>query len=240
MDALTQPPAITIAGLAYRWKGASEPALRGVSLEVAAGERIGLVGPNGAGKSTLLAHLNGALLATPPLRIGGIPVDRAHLAEIRRTVGVVQQETDDQLFMPTVGEDVAFGPLNAGMVGAAVAERVVGALERVGALALMDRAHGSLSGGERRRVAIATVLSMDVEVLVLDEPTSNLDARGRRAVVDVLTRLSQTILVASHDLELVRATCSRVVVLDDGRIVADGPADVILADGKLLRKHGVL
>lgn len=231
---------IVIDRLAYQWKGAASPALRGVSLSVGRGERIGLVGPNGAGKSTLLAHLNGALLATPPVRIGGVLVDRAHLAEIRRKVGVVQQETDDQLFMPTVGEDVAFGPLNAGLPGAEVVRRVTTALEQVGALPLMERAHGTLSGGERRRVAIATVLSMDVDVLVLDEPTSNLDARGRRAVVEVLTRLSQTILVATHDLELVRSACSRVVVLDDGRIVGDGPVATILADTAMLERYGVL
>ena len=173
-------------------------------------------------------------------RIGGTPVDRANLAEIRRRVGVVQQETDDQLFMPTVAEDVAFGPLNAGRPGAEVRARVAEALERVGAADLADRPHSTLSGGERRRVAIATVLSMDLDVLVLDEPTSNLDARGRRQVVGVLAGLRQTLIVASHDLELVRASCKRVVVLDEGRVAVDGPADRILADRDLLEHHGVL
>ena len=239
MDALNLP-AICVQGLSWRWPGGTRPALDRVDLEVAAGERLALVGPNGAGKSTLLAHLNGVLLATPPVRLGDLDVDRAHLAQVRRHVGVVQQETDDQLFMPTVGEDVAFGPLNAGLHVVEVDRRVRRALAQVGAEELADRAHTTLSGGERRRVAIATVLSMDIEVLVLDEPTSNLDARGRRAVVAILRQLPQTLVVATHDLELVAACCNRVVVLDEGRVVANGPTDAIFADRALLERHGVL
>lgn len=238
MDAVI--PAVEVRGLAYAWRGSTSPALRGVDLVIAARERVGIVGPNGAGKSTLLAHLNGELLASPPVRIGGVPVDRAHRAEIRTRVGVVQQETDDQLFMPTVGEDVAFGPRNAGLAEPEVAARVARALDAVGAAALADRSHATLSGGERRRVAIATVLSMDVEVLVLDEPTSNLDARGCRAVAQIVGALPLTTVIASHDLDLVRAVCARVVVLDDGRVVADGPSERILADRALLERHGVL
>ena len=238
MDALT--PAIELAGLTWRWRGATAPALRDVSLRLQIGERIALVGPNGAGKSTLLAHLNGALLATPPIRVLGLPVDRAHLREVRRRVGVVQQDTDDQLFMPTVREDVAFGPLNWGASVAEAEDRVNRALAAVGALHLAERVHTTLSGGERRRVALATVLSMDVDVLVLDEPTSNLDARSRRALVDVLRPLRQTLIVATHDLELVAAACRRVVVLDEGRIVADGTVEAILADREMLERHGVL
>lgn len=238
MDGL-KAPAVEIVGLTHRWRGAELPALRGVDLRVQAGERVALVGPNGAGKSTLLAHLNGALLASPPVRVLGRPVDRSTLPEIRRLVGVVQQETDDQLFMPTVAEDVAFGPLNAGLSPDEVGRRVADALAAVQAAPLADRAHTSLSGGERRRVAIATVLSMDVALLILDEPTSNLDARGRRAVAALLRELSQTLLVATHDLELVGRVCRRVVVLDEGRIVADGSAAEILADRDLLERHGV-
>ncbi len=233
-------PAIEICDLAHRFRGADQPSLRGLSLAVARGERVALVGPNGAGKSTLFAHLNGALLADPPVRICGVPVDRKHLPEIRRLVGVVQQETDDQLFMPTVLEDVAFGPLNAGLSRDEVLRRVEGALARVGASALAGRAHTALSGGERRRVAIATVLSMDVAVLALDEPTSNLDGRGRRAVLDVLRGLNVTLIVATHDVELVGALCDRVVLMDEGRVVVDGPTATVLGDRALLERHGVL
>ena len=234
------PPAVQIAGLTWQFRGAAAPALRDVTLRIEAGERVALVGPNGAGKSTLLSHLNGALLATPPVQVLGLPVDRAHLPEIRRRVGVVQQETDDQLFMPTVREDVAFGPLNAGATATEADDHVRRALNAVNALPLADRAHTTLSGGERRRVAVATILSMDVDVVVLDEPTSNLDARSRRALAEVLLPLPQTLIVATHDLELVAAICRRVVVLDEGRIVADGAVEAVLADREMLVRHGVV
>ena len=234
------PPAVQIAGLTWQFRGAAEPVLRDVTLRIEAGERVALVGPNGAGKSTLLSHLNGALLATPPVHVLGLPVERAYLPEVRRRVGVVQQETDDQLFMPTVREDVAFGPLNAGATAPEAEHRVRRALTAVDALHLADRAHTTLSGGERRRVAVATILSMDVDILVLDEPTSNLDARSRRALVEVLRPLPQTLIVATHDLELVAAICRRVVVLDAGRIVADGAVEALLADRETLLRHGVI
>lgn len=230
---------VAISDLAYRWKGATEPALRGVSLAIASGERVALLGPNGAGKSTLVAHLNGARLADPPVRIGDMAVDRRNLAAIRRRVGVVQQDTDDQLFMPTVWEDVAFGPLNAGFPADEVERRVADALHQVGASGLANRTHAALSGGERRRIAIATVLSMDVDVLVLDEPTSNLDGRGRRAITALLATIRPTLIVATHDLELARAACPRIVILDEGRIVADGGVE-LLDDRERLERHGIV
>lgn len=215
-------------------------ALRGVSFHVEPGESVALVGANGAGKSTLLLHLNGYLSAgSGELRVGGTVVTRAIADQARRTVGLVFQDPDDQLFMPTVGEDVAFGPLNAGLPPGEVESRVAAALERVGMGHLRERPPYRLSAGEKRAVAIATVLAMAPEVLVMDEPSAHLDPRARRHLIQMLQSFTQTRIIATHDLELVVEVCARVIVLDGGRVVADGPARELLNDEELMRTHGL-
>lgn len=215
-------------------------ALRGVSFYITHGEKVALLGRNGAGKSTLLLHTNGLLLPTSgEVNIGDIPVTRKTLTLVRQSVGMVFQNPDDQLFMPTVGEDVAFGPLNMRLPEEEVARRVERALREVGAVELRDRVPWQLSGGQKRSVAIATVLSMEPSVLVLDEPTSNLDWSARRKVIDIVRGFSHTCLVATHDLELVREICPRSIVIDEGRVVADGLTDRVLADHGVLRMLGI-
>jgi cobalt/nickel transport system ATP-binding protein len=215
-------------------------ALREVNLTVEAGESVGLVGPNGAGKSTLLLHLNGSL-DNPQgerVRVLGLPVSRRNLGEIRRRVGVVFQDPEDQLFSPTVFEDVAFGPLNQGFQGEELRTRVRRALAAVDIPAELEhRLAHHLSYGEKRRIAIATVLAMDVEVLALDEPTSNLDPAARRSLIALLRGLPLTKLVATHDLEMALQVCRRTVLLDGGRVVADGPTADILGDADLMAAH---
>jgi cobalt/nickel transport system ATP-binding protein len=214
------------------------PALRGVDLAVAAGERVAVLGPNGAGKTTLVLHLNGILHPTRgTVTIGGLPCAEPHLREIRRRVGVVFQDPDDQLFMATVEQDVAFGPANLGMRGAELGARVVDALDTVGMAEAAPRPPHHLSFGERRRVALATVLAMQPEVLVLDEPSSNLDPAARRELREVLQRLGLTTIVVTHDLPYALELCDRAVVLDAGEVVADGPTVDILGDAALLRAH---
>ncbi len=213
--------------------------LREVSLTVYAGESVAIIGPNGAGKSTLLLHLNGVLRGNSTVEICGMPVSDGNLKEIRRKVGLVFQDPDDQLFSLTVFDDVGFGPLNMGCSEAEVKERVSRALEWVGMTGYEKRSPHHLSIGEKKRIAIATVLALDPEVLVLDEPTSNLDPRSKWSLVALLTSLPVTKVIATHDLELVRALCQRVVVLDRGEVVADGPAETILNDLPLLRAHGL-
>jgi cobalt/nickel transport system ATP-binding protein len=209
-----------------------------VSLRVEPGERVALLGPNGAGKTSLVLQLNGVL--TPSggsVRIGGVALSRRTLAEVRRRVGVVFQDPDDQLFTPTVGRDVAFGPAHLGLTGDALAERVTEALSYVGLADAADRPPYRLSLGERRRAAVATVLAMHPEVLVLDEPTSNLDPAGRREFADLVKRLSMTTLLVTHDLPYALELCPRSVVLDHGQIVADGPTREVLADTGFMSAH---
>jgi len=215
------------------------PALRGVSLRVAPGEKVALVGPNGAGKSTLLLHLNGILAGQGRVRILGQEVNGANLGWIRAQVGLVFQDPDDQLFSPTVFEDVAFGPLHMGLPEAEVQQRVAWALAQVGMGAFADRVSHHLSQGEKKRVAIATVLAMRPQVLALDEPTAGLDPRARRGLIHLLARLPQTMLVATHDMRLVAELFPRTIVLDAGQVVADGPTAQLLADEVLLETHGL-
>jgi cobalt/nickel transport system ATP-binding protein len=211
------------------------PALRGIDLRVHAGESVAVVGANGAGKSTLLMHLNGLLLAeTGEVRIDDMPVQRATLAQVRRAVGFVFQDADDQLFMPTVYDDVAFGPSNMGLPDGEVRSRVHAALEAVGAAHLAARPPYRLSGGEKRAVAIAGVLAMAPSVLVLDEPSAGLDPAGRRRLIGLLQKLAQTRLIATHDLDLVLEVCTRVVILHHGRVQAEGRPETLFADRDLL------
>lgn len=199
-------------------------ALRGVSFEIRHGEKVALVGPNGAGKSTVVLHTNGLLLPTSgEVNIGDVPVSRQTLPLIRQTVGLVFQNPDDQLFMPTVEEDVAFGPLNMKLPCEEVERRVVRSLEAVGALALRHRASHQLSGGQKRSVAIATVLAMEPDILVLDEPTSGLDPAARLQVMELIRSFSHTCLIVTHDMAMVRELCPRTIVMEGGRVSRGEP-----------------
>ncbi|ANW19779.1 energy-coupling factor ABC transporter ATP-binding protein [Streptomyces clavuligerus] len=226
-----------ISRLAFAYPDGHQ-ALFGVDLTVARGERVALLGPNGAGKTTLVLHLNGILGGgAGEVHIAGLPVGRPHLAEIRRRVGIVFQDPDDQLFMPTVRDDVAFGPAGAGLRGDALDARVTAALDRVGMAGYADRPPHHLSFGQRRRVALATVLVMEPEILVLDEPSSNLDPAARRELADILRSLPVTVLMVTHDLPYAMELCPRSVILSGGVIVADGPTRELLTDAELLHRH---
>jgi cobalt/nickel transport system ATP-binding protein len=210
-------------------------ALRGVSFRITHGESVALIGANGAGKSTLLLHLNGYLAATSgEIRIGDYPLTKATLPEIRCTVGMVFQDPDDQLFMPTVYDDVAFGPLNLGLSGPEVERRVMNALEQVGGTHLRNKAPYHLSGGEKKRAAIATVLSMSPDILVMDEPTSGLDPFARRQLMGLLKDFHHTKIFTSHDLDMVHELCERTIILHKGEILADGLTMEIFSDDALL------
>ncbi|TVL93827.1 energy-coupling factor ABC transporter ATP-binding protein [Streptomyces sp. SAJ15] len=231
------PASLEVSRLAYAYPDGHQ-ALFGVDLALARGERVALLGPNGAGKTTLVLHLNGILSGgTGTVTVAGLPVGKRHLAEIRRRVGIVFQDPDDQLFMPTVREDVAFGPAAAGIRGAELADRVNRALERVGMAEFADRPPHHLSFGQRRRVAVATVLAMEPEILVLDEPSSNLDPASRRELADILRSLEVTVLMVTHDLPYALELCPRSVVLSEGVIVADGATRDLLCDEELMRRH---
>jgi len=215
-------------------------ALSGVSFHVSHGESIAIVGANGAGKSTLLMHLTGLL--TPQagsVRIGDVPVMRTTLPDIRRSVGMVFQDPDDQLFMPSVYEDVAFGPMNLGLPEDEVSTRVDDALGRVDALRLKDRPPHRLSGGEKRAVSIATVLAMCPNVLVMDEPSSDLDPKARRRLIEILASFEHTKIIATHDLDLAIDLCERTIVMRGGGIVADGPTRVLFGEDALLDDSGL-
>jgi cobalt/nickel transport system ATP-binding protein len=230
---------VEVRELMYAYPDGTE-ALRGISFRIEHGSAVALVGANGAGKSTLLLHLNGYLSTTRgEVLIGDTTVTRETVALARRAVGMVFQDPDDQLFMPTVAEDVAFGPLNAGLPPKQVERRVLAALERVGMTHVRERPPYRLSAGEKRAVAIATVLAMSPDILVMDEPSANLDPRARRRLIDLLLSFEHTRIIATHDLEMVVEVCSRVIVLDGGKVVADGPTRDILNNDALMLAHGL-
>jgi cobalt/nickel transport system ATP-binding protein len=212
-------------------------ALNGVSFRITHGESVALIGANGAGKSTLLLHLNGYLAPTSgEVRIGNLPLTKSTLPEVRRSVGMVFQEPDDQLFMPTVFDDVAFGPLNMGLPAPEVEQLVRTALERVGAAHLQNKPPYRLSAGEKKRVAIATVLSMSPDILVMDEPTNGLDPFARRQLLKLLGDFHHTKIFTSHDLDMVMELCQRTIVLHNGKVEADGPTHDIFRDDALLAR----
>ena len=230
-------PVVELRGVRHAYPDGHE-ALRGVDLHVHPGERVALLGPNGAGKTTLVLHLNGVLRPdSGSVKISGLPVADDSLLEVRRRVGIVFQDPDDQLFMPTVRQDVAFGPRNLGMRGPELDARVDEALAAVGVADLADRPPHHLSFGQRRRVAIATVLAMEPQILVLDEPSSNLDPAARREVGDILRGLDVTVLMVTHDLPYALELCERSVVLSDGQVVGDGATAAILGDRELMTEH---
>ncbi|WP_407666262.1 energy-coupling factor ABC transporter ATP-binding protein [Mycobacterium pinniadriaticum] len=237
MGAAVSAPAIRVESLRYRYPD-GHAALGGVDLSIDPGERVAILGPNGAGKTTLMLHLNGVLTATSgSVEISGIPLNRKTLRDIRRRVGLVFQDPDDQLFMPTVAQDVAFGPANFGVTGDELAARVASALDVVSMTEQADRSPAHLSGGQRRRAALATVLACEPEILVLDEPSANLDPVARRELAETLATLSATMLVVTHDLPYAAQLCDRAIVLDGGAVVADDTITTVLADAELLAAH---
>jgi len=239
VDADLEARWVEIEHLHYAYPDGFE-ALRGIDLRIARGERVALVGPNGAGKSTLMLHLNG--INRPghgSLHVAGMTVDRRNIKRIRAEVGLVFQDPDDQLFSPTVFDDVAFGPLHMGVPPDEIHRRVERALEAVGMGGFERRLPSHLSIGQRKRVSLATVLSMDPSVLVFDEPSAGLDPRGRRQLIELLRSLSQTVIVATHDMRLVADVLPRTIVMDEGLVVADGTTVEILGDAALLERHGL-
>lgn len=230
--------AIEISGLHFAYPDGTA-ALRGVDLEVSAGESIGLIGCNGAGKSTLLLHLNGILKGSVPVKILGDEISGKSLSRVRARVGMIFQDPDNQLFMPTVADDVGFGPVNMGMPREEVDRAVARALAQVDLLGFEERSPHHMSIGEKKRASIATVLSMRPEILALDEPSSNLDPRHRRDLINLLNSLELTKIISTHDIGFVRDTCARVAVMDRGRITAIGGTPEILNDTALLKTAGI-
>ncbi|MFC2015115.1 energy-coupling factor ABC transporter ATP-binding protein [Chloroflexota bacterium] len=229
---------IKIDNLSFSYPDGQQ-ALSDICLTVYQGEAVALIGPNGAGKSTLILHLNGILNSNGAVKIIGKPVDDDNLKWVRSKVGLVFQNPDDQLFSPTVFDDVAFGPINKGYSETEVRQSVAQALDSVEMTGYDKRSPHHLSIGEKKRIAIATVLSMSPEILVFDEPASNLDPKSKWSLINLLKTLPMTRIVASHDLELVEALCQRTVILDSGKVIADGATENILADSSLLADYGL-
>lgn len=229
-------PCIEVRNLSFSYPDGTE-ALRNISLEIGKGEKVAIVGPNGSGKSTLLLHFNGILRGKGELRILGKVINKANLKEIRREVGLVFQEPDDQLFSPTVFDDVAFAPLNQDLSTEEVKIRVKQALQGVGLPGYENRSSHHLSYGEKKRVSIATVLSYDPEILALDEPTSNTDPKNRRRLINLLKGLAKTIVIATHDLDLVLDVCPRCMIINQGAIRANGKTEELLTNSHLLEAN---
>lgn len=230
-------PALEVRDLSFSYPDGTA-VLHSVDFHVHPGERVALLGPNGAGKTTLVLHLNGIFTPTSgSVTVAGLPATEGNIQEIRRLTGLVFQDPDDQLFMPTVRQDVAFGPANFGVHGAELDDRVHDALEAVGMLEVADRPPHHLSLGQRRRVAVATVLAMQPEILVLDEPSSNLDPASRHELAHILEALDITMLMVTHDLPYALELCERSLVINNGRIVADGPTATILGDREFMRAN---
>ena len=231
-------PILEVEALSFSYPNTAQ-VLRNIDLRIYPGEKVALAGANGSGKSTLLQHLNGILHGDGGIVVDQIPLEKGSLSRIRAKVGLVFQDPDDQLFSPTVYDDVAFGLIYLGLSPREIEARVAEALASVGMTGSKKRMPYHLSGGEKKRVALATVLCMRPDLLVLDEPTAGLDPRGRRELIGLLRSLPQTLLIATHDLDMARQVASRLVVLDNGRVVADGVMDDLLNDDELLLAHGL-
>ena len=231
-------PALEIESLSYRYPDGTA-AVKGVDLRIEPGSKVGMVGPNGAGKSTLMLCVDGFLAFDGAIRVAGVSVKKANLKAIRSQVGLVFQQPDDQLFMPRLFDDIAFGPINQQLSAEAVRTRVAQSLAAVGLTGFDDRAPHHLSMGQKRNAAIAAVLAMQPSVLLLDEPSANLDPRSRRQLIRLLREMDIPMLIASHDLEMVVAVAELTVVLDDGRIMAEGPTRDVLANADLMDTHGL-
>ncbi|MBL7130136.1 MAG: ABC transporter ATP-binding protein [Candidatus Omnitrophica bacterium] len=231
-------PIIQIRGLNFSYPDNTK-ALKDINLDIYEGESIGVIGPNGAGKSTLLLHLNGILNGSGSVRVFDLEMNQKNLMQIRKNVGLVFQDPDNQLFMPTVFDDVAFGPINLDFSKEEVIKAVDQALEKVNMQSFSNRISHHLSFGEKKKISIATVLSMEPKILVLDEPTSNLDPKSRRDLIELLHTFSLTKIIASHDLKMIQDLCQRIVILDSGSMVAIGDTESILKDETLLKKHSL-
>jgi cobalt/nickel transport system ATP-binding protein len=233
-----ESPLLEIADLSVRYADGVD-ALRGISFAIGPAERVGLIGPNGAGKTTLMLSIMNAVPFAGRIRVDGIEVSKRGEQEVRNRCGMIFQDAEDHLFMPTLLDDVAFGPLNQGCGADEARRRALQAIAQVGLAGLEHRSAHHMSCGQKRAAALATVLSMQVRLLLLDEPCANLDHRGRRRLIEILDHRSQAMLLATHDLPLIQSLCPRTILLDEGRVIADGPTAELLADTPLLAAHGL-